>query len=86
LVKASRIQDKVKGVGFDTANRIRFGIRCKKSWRSCKRSTLEIRIKLSPNLETFFSMINYARFLNVNPEDALERTNKTINRFLIPRE
>jgi XTP/dITP diphosphohydrolase len=32
--------------------------------------------------DVLFSMINYARFLNINPEDALERTNKKfINRF-----
>jgi XTP/dITP diphosphohydrolase len=32
--------------------------------------------------DVLFSMINYARFLNINPEDALERTNKKfISRF-----
>jgi XTP/dITP diphosphohydrolase len=66
LVKASRIQDKVKGVGFGK-NRIRFGISARRVGGVAS-STLEIRIKLSPNLETFFSMINYVRFLNVNPE------------------
>jgi uncharacterized protein YabN with tetrapyrrole methylase and pyrophosphatase domain len=68
-----------------TGNRIRFGIRCKKSWRSCVEVDAGDQDKIESEFETFFSMINYARFLNVNPEDALERTNKKIQSFSIPR-
>ena len=78
LVKASRIQDKVAGVGFD--------------WEKPEQVFEKVQEELSElqeevktgNLEriesefgdVLFSMINYARFLDVNPENALERTNK----------
>lgn len=84
LVKASRIQDKVAGVGFD--------------WEEPKQVFLKVQEELAELQEeiqagdtdkieaefgdVLFSMINYARFLKVNPENALERTNKKfIGRF-----
>jgi len=84
LVKASRIQDKVKGVGFDWEEPHQV-------WDKVQEELLELQVEVAAgNQDTIeaefgdvlFSMINYARFLNVNPEDALERTNKKfIKRF-----
>jgi XTP/dITP diphosphohydrolase len=84
LVKASRIQDKVKGVGFDWEEP-------QQVWDKVQEELQELQVEVEAgnqdNIEAefgdvLFSMINYARFLNVNPEDALERTNKKfIKRF-----
>ncbi|TDE02407.1 nucleoside triphosphate pyrophosphohydrolase [Flavobacterium hiemivividum] len=84
LVKASRIQDKVKGVGFDWEQ-------SHQVWDKVQEELQELQVEVESgnqdNIEAefgdvLFSMINYARFLNVNPEDALERTNKKfIKRF-----
>ena len=84
LVKASRIQDKVKGVGFDWEEPHQV-------WDKVQEELNELQVEVvAGNQEkieaefgdVLFSMINYARFLNVNPEDALERTNKKfIKRF-----
>lgn len=84
LVKANRIQDKVAGVGFD--------------WEAPQQVFAKVQEELaelqaevqSGNEEAreaefgdvLFSMVNYARFLNINPENALEKTNKKfIRRF-----
>jgi XTP/dITP diphosphohydrolase len=84
LVKASRIQDKVKGVGFDWEEPAQV-------WEKVQEELHELQAEvLSQNQDAIeselgdvlFSLINYARFLKVNPEDALERTNKKfISRF-----
>lgn len=83
LVKATRIQDKVKGIGFDWDNR-------EDVWNKVKEEIEELEIevqKQSNNIEeefgdVLFSLINYARFININPEDALSKTNnKFIKRF-----
>ena len=84
LVKASRIQDKVKGVGFDWEEPHQV-------WDKVQEELQELQVEVAAgnqdNMEAefgdvLFSMINYARFLNINPEDALERTNKKfISRF-----
>lgn len=84
LVKASRIQDKVKGVGFDWEEPHQV-------WDKVQEELEELQIEVKAGDQdkieaefgdVLFSMINYARFLNVNPEDALERTNKKfIKRF-----
>lgn len=85
LVKASRIQDKVKGVGFDWEE-------SHQVWEKVQEEIAELQVEIASNNQdkieaefgdVLFSMINYARFLNVNPEDALERTNKKfIKRFM----
>ena len=84
LVKATRIQEKASGVGFDweTSDQV---------FEKVEEELLEFKAELkSKNQEAIesefgdflFSLINYARFLNVNPENALERTNKKfIKRF-----
>jgi XTP/dITP diphosphohydrolase len=84
LVKASRIQDKVKAVGFDWEEP-------RQVWDKVQEELEELQVEVDAGDQdkieaefgdVLFSMINYARFLNVNPEDALERTNKKfINRF-----
>ena len=84
LVKASRIQDKVKGVGFDWEEP-------EQVWDKVQEELQELRDEIETGNQekmeaefgdVLFSMINYARFLKINPEDALERTNKKfIKRF-----
>lgn len=84
VVKASRIQEKVAGVGFDWENP-------QQVFEKLKEELGELEHEIQENNpekieaefgDVFFSMINYARFLNVNPENALERTNKKfIKRF-----
>jgi XTP/dITP diphosphohydrolase len=84
LVKASRIQDKVKGVGFDWEEPHQVW---DKVQEEIEEFQVEVAIGNQDKMEAefgdvLFSMINYARFLNINPEDALERTNKKfIKRF-----
>jgi XTP/dITP diphosphohydrolase len=84
LVKANRIQDKVAGVGFDWEEP-------EQVWEKVQEELSELNEEIKKgNTDTIesefgdvlFSMINYARFINVNPENALERTNKKfIKRF-----
>ncbi|EAR00148.1 nucleoside triphosphate pyrophosphohydrolase [Maribacter sp. HTCC2170] len=84
LVKANRIQDKVAGVGFDWEKPEQVFEKVQEEL-----SELQTEIKSgNPDKveaefgDVLFSMINYARFLNVNPDNALERTNKKfISRF-----
>ncbi|TPN84794.1 nucleoside triphosphate pyrophosphohydrolase [Aquimarina algicola] len=84
LVKASRIQDKVAGVGFDWEEPHQVFEKLKEELEELQH---EVNVQDQDKIESefgdvLFSMINYARFLNVNPEDALERTNKKfIKRF-----
>ncbi len=84
MVKASRIQDKAAGVGFDWEESHQVFDKVQEEFSELK---IEIKNRNSDNIESefgdvLFSMINYARFLNVNPENALERTNKKfIKRF-----
>ncbi len=84
LVKASRIQDKVAGVGFDWEEP-------QQVFEKVKEELKELQHEISQNNpekmeaefgDVLFSMINYARFLKIDPENALERTNKKfIKRF-----
>jgi XTP/dITP diphosphohydrolase len=82
LVKANRIQDKVAGVGFDweESNQV---------WEKVEEELNEFKTEVASGnqeaMETefgdvLFSMVNYARFLNINPENALERTNKKFSK------
>ena len=85
LVKASRIQDKAKGVGFDWEE-------SSQVWEKVQEELGEFhdevqagdKDKMEAEFgDVLFSLINYARFININPEDALERTNKKfIKRFM----
>jgi len=78
LVKASRIQEKVAGVGFDweDPNQV---------WEKVEEELAEFKAEVENKNQAaiedefgdvLFSLINYARFLDINPENALERTNK----------
>ncbi|MGL5111564.1 MAG: nucleoside triphosphate pyrophosphohydrolase [Flavobacterium sp.] len=84
LVKASRIQDKVKGVGFDWEEPHQVWEKVQEELQELQE---EVAVGDQDKMEAefgdvLFSMINYARFLKINPEDALERTNKKfIKRF-----
>ncbi|KAA1247825.1 nucleoside triphosphate pyrophosphohydrolase [Aquimarina sp. RZ0] len=84
LVKASRIQDKVAGVGFDWEEPAQVFEKLQEELGELQH---EINEQNQDKIEAefgdvLFSMINYARFLNINPENALERTNKKfIKRF-----
>ena len=84
VVKANRIQDKVAGVGFDWEKPEQVFEKVKEELNELQ---LEINTENHDAMESefgdvLFSMINYARFLKINPENALERTNKKfIKRF-----
>ena len=84
MVKANRIQDKVSGVGFDWEKPEQVFEKVEEELAELKE---EIAAGDTDRIESefgdvLFSMVNYARFLKVNPENALERTNKKfIKRF-----
>jgi len=89
LLKALRIQDKARAIGFDwdEPNQV---------WEKVQEELNELQVEVNTKDsvtynttkienefgDVFFALINYARFLKVNPEDALEKTNKKfISRF-----
>ncbi|MCG9911630.1 MAG: nucleoside triphosphate pyrophosphohydrolase [Flavobacteriales bacterium] len=89
LVKAQRMQDKAAGVGFDWDNP-------EQVWEKVQEELHELRHEVTAGNadkteaemgDVFFALVNYARFIGVNPEDALERTNKKfISRFSFMEE
>ncbi|MEO5909554.1 MAG: nucleoside triphosphate pyrophosphohydrolase [Pelobium sp.] len=89
LVKASRIQEKARGVGFDWEEK-------QQVWEKVEEELQEFKDEFNVEGDEaidhekaegefgdlLFSLINYARFININPENALEKTNrKFIKRF-----
>src|SRR5436190_4350740 len=84
LLKAYRIQEKAKAVGFDWEKPEQVFEKVKEELHEFE---LEVKEKNQKKAEKefgdiLFSLINYARFININPEDALEQTNqKFIKRF-----
>lgn len=85
MVKAYRIQEKVRGVGFDWEN-------VSQVYQKVEEEMGELQAEIAGNApveriedefgDLLFALINYSRFIGVNPEDALERTNrKFIRRF-----
>ena len=83
MVKATRMQEKARGVGFDWDNQ-------QQVWNKVNEELQEFKAEVDAQSneieaefgDVLFSMINYARFIGVNPEDALEKTNKKfIKRF-----
>lgn len=84
LIKAKRIQEKVRNVGFDWENR-------KDVWSKVKEETAEVEAEIDTRNQTaleeefgdlLFAVINAARLYDVDPENALEKTNKKfIRRF-----
>ena len=78
LVKAQRIQDKVAGVGFDWEAPEQVKEKVQEEWNELK-SEIEKGDQDAMEAEygdLLFSLINYARFLKINPDTALERTNQ----------
>ncbi|MBD0279576.1 MAG: nucleoside triphosphate pyrophosphohydrolase, partial [Flavisolibacter sp.] len=84
LVKAMRLQEKAKQIGFEWENK-------EQVWEKVEEEAGELAAAIRENNQkrieeelgdTLFSLVNYARFLNVDAENALERTNKKfISRF-----
>lgn len=89
LVKAMRIQEKARGAGFDWEEK-------NQVWDKVQEELQEFKQELDPHTlspadpekatdefgDLLFSLVNYARFVNINPEEALEKTNlKFIRRF-----
>jgi len=82
LVKAQRIQDKVAGVGFDWEQP-------EQVWEKVQEELKELNDEIKKGDQNaieaefgdvLFSMINYARFLKINPDTALERTNQKFSK------
>lgn len=85
MIKAQRIQEKVRAVGFDWDEPSQV-------WDKVNEELAEFKAEMDNNADfekkedefgdILFSLINYARFIGINPEDALEKTNrKFIHRF-----
>jgi XTP/dITP diphosphohydrolase len=86
LIKAMRIQEKASGIGFDWEKESQI-------WDKIEEEIKEFKVELQAKTKSIkrvneefgdilFSLINYARFQGIDPEDALERTNKKfIKRF-----
>jgi len=84
VVKAIRLQEKAKQTGFEWDNRDQVWEKVEEEMRELKEVVaLNDSVKMEEELgDVFFSLINYARFLQVDAETALERTNrKFIDRF-----
>lgn len=83
LIKAMRIQDKARGVGFDWDNEKQVFEKVQEEIRELNEEVEKRSDKVEDEFgDVLFSLINYARFIDVNPEDALEKTNKKfIKRF-----
>ncbi len=84
LVKATRVQEKARGVGFDWDNPVQV-------WEKVEEEIAEFKQEITNNDtekaeeefgDILFALVNYARFMNINPENALlKTTQKFINRF-----
>lgn len=83
MVKAIRVQDKARGVGFDWDNREQVWEKVNEELRELKHEVDAGSMKQADELgDLLFSIVNYARFLGIDPDEALERTNrKFIQRF-----
>lgn len=85
LLKAYRMQEKAGGVGFEWERR-------EDVWKKVREELNELNVEVEANAaserledefgDVLFALVNYARYIGVNPEDALERTNrKFLSRF-----
>ena len=83
LVKASRIQDKAASAGFDWDKREQVFDKVREEIDELHEEVEKNSTRIEAEFgDVLFSLINYARFINVDPESALERTNKKfIGRF-----
>ena len=89
LVKAIRIQDKARGVGFDWEKKEQVWEKVEEEMQEFKKEfnveggkPVNHEKAMAEFGDLLFSLVNYARFINIDPEEALERTNKKfIKRF-----
>lgn len=89
LVKAIRIQDKARGIGFDWEKKEQVWEKVEEEMQEFKNEfnvASDAKIDSEKVMAEFgdllFSLVNYSRFINIDPEEALERTNKKfIKRF-----
>jgi XTP/dITP diphosphohydrolase len=83
MVKATRIQEKARGVGFDWDNSDQVFEKVVEEINELKEEVNQSTDKVEDEFgDVLFSLINYARFVHVDPESALEKTNKKfIKRF-----
>lgn len=89
LVKAMRIQEKARGVGFDWEKKEQVWEKVEEEIQEFKEEIdteknqfIDKNLAMSEFGDMLFSLVNYARFVDINPEEALERTNKKfIKRF-----
>lgn len=86
LVKAMRIQEKARGVGFDWDNKDQVWEKVQEELGEFKAEVDQANVSKEKMQDEFgdllFSLINYARFIDINPQEALEKTNKKfIKRF-----
>ncbi|MBK7650592.1 MAG: nucleoside triphosphate pyrophosphohydrolase [Flammeovirgaceae bacterium] len=89
LVKAIRVQDKARGVGFDWEKKEQVWEKVEEEMQEFKNEfntesneTIDHQKAMAEFGDLLFSLVNYARFINIDPEEALERTNKKfIKRF-----
>lgn len=89
LVKAMRIQEKARGVGFDWEEKSQVWAKVEEEMQEFKehfnaetQETIDQEQAEAEFGDVLFSLVNYARFIDINPETALERTNKKfIKRF-----
>jgi XTP/dITP diphosphohydrolase len=88
LVKATRIQEKVKGIGFEWDNP-------EDVWKKVEEELAEFKAEVDSKSDKIeeefgdllFSLVNYSRFIEISPENALAKTNtKFINRFRLMEE
>ncbi|HRH49556.1 MAG TPA: nucleoside triphosphate pyrophosphohydrolase [Panacibacter sp.] len=88
VVKATRIQEKVKQVGFEWHNK-------EDVWKKVEEEIGELKEAVAENNpenieeefgDVLFSLINYARFLQVDAETALEKVNKKFTRRFLQME
>ena len=85
VVKAYRIQEKVRGIGFDWQNKEQVWDKVLEEIQELKDEEINKSERIEDEFgDLLFALINYSRFININPEDALEKTNKRfIKRFQI---
>jgi XTP/dITP diphosphohydrolase len=89
LVKAIRIQDKARGIGFDWERKEQVWEKVEEEMGEFKREfnaesnqPINAERAVAEFGDLLFSLVNYARFIQIDPEEALERTNKKfIRRF-----
>lgn len=83
IIKAYRIQEKANGVGFDWNNEAEVWEKVQEEMVELKKEVDNQSDKIEDELgDVLFALVNYARFVHVNPDDALEKTNrKFIKRF-----